>query len=313
MRIFRHWRLLCLGIFIPLASCYEGIPKHLKPLSEEARALLSQKNMAPGAPVFMRIFKEEAELEVWIKRGPEFALFKTYKICNWSGKLGPKLKEGDRQAPEGFYLIKPAQMNPFSKYYLSFNLGFPNAYDVSFNRTGTYLMVHGGCRSAGCYAVTNRNIEEIYALARDAFLGGQRAFHVQAFPFRLTRANLDRYKNNQWYSFWKELKIGYDLFNATHIPPKVGVKDKKYVVEAGIRSTRDLFAPKTNADRRSIKFAAKQLRVKQIPAFRTVPAARPVQSWAHKLIARSSTPALASSSSVAGVSGGAASAANKNF
>ena len=273
---------------------------------------MSQKKMAQGSPVFMRIFKKEAELEVWIRRGPEYALFKTYKICNWSGKLGPKLKEGDRQAPEGFYLIKPAQMNPFSKYYLSFNLGFPNAYDASFNRTGTYLMVHGGCRSAGCYAVTNRNIEEIYALARDAFLGGQRAFHVQAFPFRMTQANLAEYRDNQWYSFWKELKVGYDLFNDTHLPPKVRVKNKQYVVEAAPQGERNIFALKTKSDRRAIKFAARQLRVKQIPLFRSAPATS-VESQTNRIVAGSTTPALANTGSSAGITGGDASVANKNF
>jgi len=312
LRTTRLWRLLCLIIFLPLVACYEGIPKHLKPLSDEAQALLSRKKMAQGSPVFMRIFKEEAELEVWVKRGPEFALFKTYKICNWSGKLGPKLKQGDKQAPEGFYLVKPGQMNPFSKYHLSFNLGYPNAYDVSFKRTGDFLMVHGGCSSAGCYAVTDDNVQEIYSLSRDAFLGGQRAFHVQAFPFRVTEANLARHKNNKWYSFWAELKTGYDLFNETHLPPKIGVKDKKYVVEAAPDTEIDIFAPKTRSDRRAIKLAARHLRVKQIPLFRSAPAASK-ESWAKRLIARPSNSALANTGSTAGVTGGDASAASKNF
>lgn len=260
-------RILCLVVFLPLAACYEGIPKHLLPLSDDAQAALSKKKMAQGSPVFMRIFKEEKELEVWIKRGNKYAMFKTYQICNWSGTLGPKLKQGDKQAPEGFYLIKPGQMNPFSKYHLSFNLGFPNAYDVSHSRTGNFLMVHGGCRSAGCYAVTDENVQEIYSLSRDAFLGGQRSFHVQAFPFRMTAANMARHKHNKWYSFWRELKPGYDLFNQTRTPPKVDVKDKQYVVEAAPDETRDVFAPRTRSDRRSIKLAARHLRVKDIPLF----------------------------------------------
>jgi len=313
LRISRLWRLVCLVVFIPLAACYEGIPKHLKPLSDQAQSLLSQKKMAQGSPIFMRIFKEEAELEVWIKRGATFDKFKTYKICNWSGDLGPKLKEGDRQAPEGFYLIKPGQMNPFSKYHLSFNLGYPNAYDVSLNRTGSFLMVHGGCSSAGCYAVTDENVQEIYSLSRDAFLGGQRAFHVQAFPFRVTEANLAKHKDNKWYPFWKELKAGYDLFNATRVPPKIGVKNKKYVVEAAPARELDIFAPKTRSDRRSIKLAARHLRVKQIPLFRTAPATKPVQSWTDKLIARSQNSANADTGSNVSVTGGDASAATKNF
>jgi murein L,D-transpeptidase YafK len=300
-------------IFLPLAACYEGIPKHLKPLSDEAQALLSEKKMAQGSPVFMRIFKEEAELEVWVKRGPTFTRFKTYKICNWSGLLGPKLKEGDRQAPEGFYLIKPGQMNPFSKYHLSFNLGYPNAYDVSLKRTGTFLMVHGGCSSAGCYAVTDENVQEIYSLSRDAFLGGQRAFHVQAFPFRLTQANLDKHKDNKWHPFWSELKAGFDLFNATHVPPKIGVKDKKYVVEAAPEKELDIFAPKTGSDQRAIKLAARHLRVKQIPLFRTAPPTKPLDSWAKRIVSRSNNSAVSITGSNSSIVGGDAGAASKNF
>lgn len=318
MRFAHPWHLLCIVMFLPLAACFEGIPKHLKPLSDSAQAMLSEKKMALGSPVFMRIFKEEAELEVWIKRGTTFAKFKTYEICNWSGKLGPKLKQGDKQAPEGFYLIKPGQMNPFSKYHLSFNLGYPNAYDVSHERTGDFLMVHGGCSSAGCYAVTDDSVQEIYSLSRDAFLGGQRAFHVQAFPFRMTEANLARHTSNKWHSFWTELKIGYELFNATHVPPKVGVIDKKYVVEAAPYRDIDIFAPRTASDKRSIKLAARHLRVKQIPLFttaapRSVPSTKPLDGWAQKAVTASNNSAVADTGSVSTIQGGDSSVAVDNF
>ncbi len=312
MQIALIWRFLSLLVFLPLLGCYQGIPKHLKPLSEEAKLLLSQKKMALGSPVFMRIFKQEAELEVWVKRGSEFALFKTYKICNWSGKLGPKLKEGDRQAPEGFYLVKPGQMNPFSKYHLSFNLGFPNAYDVSYKRTGTFLMVHGGCSSAGCYALTNKNIEEIYSLARDAFLGGQRAFHVQAFPFRMTEANLARYKDNEWYSFWQELKVGYDLFNATRRPPQVGVKNRQYVVETAPEKDIDLFARPKKSDRRAIALAARHLKVEKVPLFRS-PKTTPFDQLAKKIVSQADASATADTSRTVRVEGGKANVAAGNF
>ena len=142
-------------------------------------------NMDRAAPVLIRIYKEERTLEVWKQdRTGKFALLKSYPICKYSGKLGPKIAQGDYQAPEGFYDITPDQMNPQSSEYLSFNIGFPNAFDRSLGRTGSFLMVHGGCRSVGCYAMTDYGMEEIYGLVYEAFQGGQAKIQLQAFPFR---------------------------------------------------------------------------------------------------------------------------------
>jgi len=125
-------------------------------------AEVEQRNMEKESPVLVRIFKEESELEVWKQdRTGRFALLKTYPICRWSGELGPKIKQGDRQAPEGFYTITPGQMNPNSAYYLSFNMGYPNAFDRAHGRTGAQVMVHGDCSSRGCYAMTDDQISEI--------------------------------------------------------------------------------------------------------------------------------------------------------
>jgi murein L,D-transpeptidase YafK len=188
--------------------------------------------MDKESPNFARIFKEEAEMEVWKKnRDGEYALLKTYPICRWSGDLGPKKKEGDRQAPEGFYTITPGQMNPASNYYLAFNTGFPNAYDRSHGYTGSELMVHGDCSSRGCYAMTDEQIQEIYALARESFHGGQRSFQLQAFPFRMTAMNMARHRNNPNFAFWKMLKEGYDNFEASKQEPKVAVCEKRYVFD----------------------------------------------------------------------------------
>jgi murein L,D-transpeptidase YafK len=159
-------------------------------------------------------------------------LLKTYPICRWSGDLGPKKKEGDRQAPEGFYAITPGQMNPNSSYYLAFNTGFPNAYDRSWGYTGSELMVHGDCSSRGCYAMTDEQIQEIYALARESFFGGQKAFQLEAFPFRMTALNMAKHRNNPNFAFWKMLKEGYDHFEATKQEPKVAVCEKRYVFDA---------------------------------------------------------------------------------
>lgn len=219
-----------------LAACSSApglLPPSEQPLTAETVSLLGKKGMQPGAPIFVRIFKEESELEVWKMRDDgRFYHFKTYPICNWSGELGPKLREGDKQAPEGFYTIAQNQLNPNSKFYLAFNLGYPNAFDRSHGRTGQALMVHGKCKSAGCYAMTDALAEEIYALARDAFRSGQQNFEVHAFPFRMTDEKLNRFKSHQWYAFWKTLKEGYDFFEANRIPPSVAVCERRYVVNA---------------------------------------------------------------------------------
>jgi murein L,D-transpeptidase YafK len=207
--------------------------KAMAPLSSEMMALLEQKNMPKESPILVRIFKEESELEVWKQDATgQFALLKTYPICRWSGELGPKIKEGDRQAPEGFYTITPAQMNPNSSYYLSFNIGFPNAFDRANDRTGAFLMVHGDCSSAGCYAMTDEQMGEIYALGREAFLGGQKSFQIQAYPFHMTPLNLARHRNNPAMAFWRNIKEGNDHFEVTRQEPKVNVCEKRYVFDA---------------------------------------------------------------------------------
>jgi murein L,D-transpeptidase YafK len=203
------------------------------PIPPALMAEIEKKNMDKESPILVRLFKEEAELEVWKQdRTGRFALLKTYPICRWSGDLGPKVKEGDRQAPEGFYTITPAQMNPNSSYYLSFNLGYPNAYDQAWGRTGSQLMVHGDCSSRGCYAMSDEQISEIFALGRESFFGGQKGFQVQAYPFRMTPDNMARHRNNPNYAFWKMLKRGNDHFEVTRLEPKVDVCEKRYVFDA---------------------------------------------------------------------------------
>lgn len=209
-------------------------PKHLRPVSATTKAEMSELKMAQTAPVLMRIFKEENVFEVWKKdRTGRYALLKSYDICKWSGEIGPKLKEGDRQAPEGYYTITPALMNPNSSYHLAFNTGYPNAYDRAHGRTGTHLMVHGACSSRGCYAMSDEQIQEIYALARDAFRGGQKAFQLQAYPFRMTPENMARHWNHSQMPFWRMLKEGYDHFELTRQEPKVDVCGRRYVFNAG--------------------------------------------------------------------------------
>ncbi len=219
---------------IALTACNETLediaPKAERQLPSRVVQTMKAKGMSKTSPVMMRIFKEEGKLEVWkAKQNGRYDVIASYDICKWSGQLGPKFTEGDRQAPEGFYTVRPGQMNPKSSYYLAFNIGFPNAYDQANGRTGKHLMVHGACSSAGCYSMTDEQISEIYAFARDSFKGGQREFQVQAFPFRMTAENMARYRNDPNYDFWKMLKVGYDHFELTKVPPKVDVCGKRYV------------------------------------------------------------------------------------
>jgi murein L,D-transpeptidase YafK len=228
-----------------LAGCDTDNPspslRSLQPLSASMVAEIERQNMNKESPILVRLFKEESELEVWKEdRNGDFTLLKTYPICRWSGELGPKIKEGDRQAPEGFYTITPGLMNPNSSYYLAINMGFPNAYDKANGRTGAFLMIHGDCSSRGCYAMTDEQIAEIYALARESFFGGQRTFQIQAYPFRMTALNMAKHRNSPHMAFWKMLKQGNDHFEVSKREPKVDVCEKRYVYDA---ETNGKFSP----------------------------------------------------------------------
>jgi len=217
-----------------LSGCQGGIdgvfPKAEVPIPAQLVQKMKAKGMKPSSPILLRIYKTENVLEVWKKKDTgRYDLLETYEICKWSGKLGPKFKEGDRQAPEGFYKVGKAQLNPNSKYHLSFNIGYPNTFDRAHGRTGTHLMVHGACSSAGCYSMTDELVEEIYALAREAIRGGQDYFQVQAYPFRMTAKNLAKHAAHPQFEFWKMLKEGSDHFELTNYPPKVDVCEKRYL------------------------------------------------------------------------------------
>lgn len=192
---------------------------------------LARKGMRLGQPVFMRVFKLSKQLELWVYSRGEFKLFKTYPICSYSGYVGPKLAEGDWQSPEGFYTVSGEQMNPRSRFHLSFNIGYPNGYDSEQNRTGSAIMVHGRCVSQGCFAMGNEQIEEIYLLAYQAFLHGQEKFSIHIFPFRMTRTNLVKYRHSPWYRFWSNLATGYSAFEQTRQVPTISTAGGRYVVE----------------------------------------------------------------------------------
>jgi murein L,D-transpeptidase YafK len=229
--------LLVSGAERPSAEAAKKVttPTRVARAAENAKAslapLLKSKSLRLGDEVFLRAFKEEAELEVWLRHDEKFELLKTYDICAASGELGPKQRVGDEQVPEGFYSVAASAMNPASSYHLSFNVGYPNAYDKKLGRTGSLIMIHGDCVSIGCLAMTDEGIEEIYTLVDAAHRGGQKAVQVQLLPFRLTKKKLAQHKASEWHSFWQNLKEGYDLFEKDRLPPKVSVKDGEYVFE----------------------------------------------------------------------------------
>lgn len=214
------------GMSIPQSDTSIDVHSNIVPTLKNQ---LSARGLQLGDPIYIRIFKKSSELELWMRKGKRFILFRTYRICDYSGYLGPKLREGDKQSPEGFYTVGVDQLNPWSNFHLSFNLGFPNKYDRAHNRTGSALMIHGRCSSAGCYAMTDSRMGEIYTIATHAISSGQQFFSVHIFPFEMTWDNLAGHNKSEWIYFWENLKEGYDFFQEHGFPPFVGVENKRYV------------------------------------------------------------------------------------
>ncbi len=209
------------------------LPLRGAPRFDKLPERLAGKDVTLGSAIFIRIFKAESELELWMKKGRQFVLFQTYPICRWSGFLGPKLKEGDRQSPEGFYSVSRRQLNPNSRWHRSFNIGYPNKFDKSFKRTGSLIMVHGGCGSIGCFAMTNEAITEIWKIVNAALDNGQKRYQVHTFPFRMNENNMAIHSGDRWHGFWLNLKTGYDAFNLHRTPPEISHCNGHYVVRPG--------------------------------------------------------------------------------
>lgn len=210
----------------PSSEVSQEVVARMRP---EIAQAMAKKDLQLGAPIFIRIFKESDELEIWVLQRENFRRFKTYTICDYSGTLGPKEREGDKQSPEGFYQVGADQLNPWSKFHLAFNLGYPNEYDRLCKRSGASLMVHGRCSSVGCFAMTDYRMEEIYTIADAALSQGQKSFAVHIFPFRMTAENMRRYQDSKWHPFWQNLKEGYDLFEKNAFPPEVAVAGDRYI------------------------------------------------------------------------------------
>jgi murein L,D-transpeptidase YafK len=208
-------------------------------------ARLASKGLTKGSPIYIRIFKASSELELWMLKGDKYVLLDVYPICHWTGTIGPKLREGDRQSPEGFYSVGARQMRLVGRWRSAFNLGFPNPYDQLNKRTGSYILVHGGCSSTGCFAMTDGVQDEIYGLADAAHKQGQARFHVHVFPFRMTEENLAAHADSPWASFWQDLKVAFDTFERTRVPPRVAICGLRYSVTDGNPADRGEGSPLT--------------------------------------------------------------------
>jgi len=231
-----------------LAQGASAAEKGELPIPAATLALMAAKDTTPAAPILMRSYKKESEIEIWKQNSAgRYVFLKSFPICRWSGTLGPKTTQGDRQTPEGFYAVGPTQMNPNSHYYLSFDTGYPNAYDKAHGGSGSSVMVHGTCSSAGCFAMTDKGVGEIFALAREALRGGQSAFQFQAYPFRMSAQNMARYRSDPNIAFWRELKEGSDRFEATGEELAVSVVNGRYAFAPSTDSAKEAAA----ADRRT--------------------------------------------------------------
>jgi murein L,D-transpeptidase YafK len=233
-------RVLAVSSLLFVAACSTSThqtaytnARAVTPIPAATLAAMERIDSNRDAPILIRAYKKESEIEIWkLTHSGRYALMKSYPVCRWSGKLGPKLREGDRQVPEGFYTVTASQMNPNSSQWLAFNVGYPNAMERSLGRDGGDIMVHGTCSSRGCFAMTNEQIEEIYAVMREAFQGGQKTIQFQSYPFRMTAENLVKFRNDENFEFWKNLKEGSDRFEVTKKEPAVGFCGSRYTFGA---------------------------------------------------------------------------------
>lgn len=224
---------VCLVLGGTSQRSFAGEADAVKPVPAATEAAMIVKSVPVDAPIYIRVFKEESELEVWKQRANgRYALVKTFPICRWSGGLGPKVSQGDLMSPEGFYGFVHNSLNPESKYHLSLNIGYPNALDRALGRTGSAIMVHGNCISVGCFAMSDKLIEEIYAMVREALTAGQSSVPVHVFPFRMTAANVAEHADSRARDGWAPLKQAYDDFATSRELPQIGMCSKRYIVNA---------------------------------------------------------------------------------
>ncbi|MES2447973.1 MAG: L,D-transpeptidase family protein [Bacteroidota bacterium] len=198
---------------------------------------LNKDGFTSNYELFIAAYKAEGKVEIWLKANGQnqFKLFKTYDFCAHSGKLGPKVIEGDLQTPEGFYKINV--FNPMSKFHLSLGINYPNAVDKArtgkTRKTGGEIYIHGDCVTVGCIPLTDDKIKEVYILGVEARNYGQNHIPVYIFPFKMTAKNMEKYGTEypQHLKFWQNLQHGYAYFEKYKTLPTITQVKGSYVVK----------------------------------------------------------------------------------
>lgn len=197
---------------------------------------LSKENINGAFNMYITAYKSEGKLEIWLKNKPQkkYKLFKTYNFSAHSGTLGPKVKQGDLQTPEGFYNINV--FNPKSNYYLSLGINYPNNVDLlrsGRENPGNDIYIHGDQVTIGCIPLTDEKIKEVYLLAVEARSNGQKHIPVHIFPFKMTEANLRKYtiQYPKQIAFWKNLQPGYTYFEKHNTLPSIDQEKGSYLIK----------------------------------------------------------------------------------
>ena len=186
----------------------------------------------PPRNIFIRVFKQELLLEVWVLKDSSYRLFREYGLCAGSGSLGPKRKQGDKQIPEGVYHID--RFNASSRYHLSLGIDYPNPSDRvhgDARKPGGDIFIHGSCASIGCVSVHDEEIEEVYLLAVHASSSGQSEIPVHIFPLRMDPIAVGGLKNanlmkTPWHNLWDSLQPVYRAFEKSHRVPQVRIDEQ---------------------------------------------------------------------------------------
>ncbi len=225
--------LTVFAVFVPFIASAETPTKSWHPESVAAReADLSQefeaKGLKLGSSVFLRVYKQTSEMELWVQRGPRYELFKIYRICRWSGGLGPKFYEGDRQSPEGVYRITASDLIVNQRWDRAMEINYPNSFDRENGRSGSHILIHGKCGSIGCFAIQDQNVEEVYGAVRAALHNGQAYVPVLALPFRFSALAPDKEDTLQMNEFWGDLRRADLLFERDRLPPVAWICDGRY-------------------------------------------------------------------------------------
>jgi murein L,D-transpeptidase YafK len=194
-----------------------------------AKTLAEHGISRDSVQIYLRAFKTEKKVEVWAKNTCDtaFTLVREFPICEISGTIGPKRRSQDLQVPEGFYRIN--ELNPYSKYYLSMRINYPNASDSIRGvkgRLGNLIYIHGACESSGCIAISDEKIKELFIYCIEAYNSGQKEINIAIYPAHLDDKTYARLtsgysKNKDKISLWADLKKSYDLFNLKKVPPTV--------------------------------------------------------------------------------------------